>query len=738
MSPRHSRTQYRENVRLLREGTMEVRRESIMPRLLTVSDVQAIIRRPFKPPFSGRVSRYEQQLQKVKTLGARRRFHTGGFGGSGPSRMAENADNGPAEGTYEPLVLWQPDEDDIEAARQQAEEEGKPFRPPQPIAVEGVLAKWLRPHQREGVQFMFECVAGLREFEGNGCILADDMGLGKTLQSITLLYTLLRQGFKAGTPMVRKAIIVCPTSLVGNWENELSKWLGNRIRCVALCEAVRDDVIRGIDRYLRPGGPDSVLIVSYETFRLHAQRFANPRACDLLICDEAHRLKNDKTLTNQALNKLPTRRRVLLSGTPLQNDLEEFYAMVDFTNPGMLGSASRFRKRFQTPILLGREPDADSEEREEGEERTQELSEMVNMFILRRTNALLSAHLPPKLTLLVCCRLSQMQRQLYEHFLNSAAAQNLVSGKSKGVLSSITALRKLINHPKLIYDSIRTSGNEAAGFEDCEQFFPDDFGGRGRDRNAARADFSGKMLCLANLLHSVRTTTSDRVVLVSNFTQTLDIFAALCRTYNYPFVRLDGGTTVGKRTKLVDRLNDPEENVFCFLLSSKAGGCGLNMIGANRLVLFDPDWNPATDLQAAARVWRDGQKKKVFVYRFFAAGTIEEKVFQRQLSKEGLKSVISETGENKQASVSTEDLRDLFTLRDESCPSDTYEAMVGDKGKPPGFERTQQVGSPEEGDLALWAHHDSVETVEDPCLHNAAEQVSFTFTLDTVGQAIKS
>ncbi|KAL2937016.1 Protein CHROMATIN REMODELING 25 [Bienertia sinuspersici] len=170
------------------------------------------------------------------------------------------------------------------------------------------------------------------------------------------------------------------------------------------------------------------------------------------------------------------------------------------------------------------------------------------------------------------------------------------------------------------------------------------------------------MNVLARLLAQLRQKTDDRIVLVSNYTQTLDLFAQLCRERRYPFLRLDGTTSISKRQKLVNRFNDFSKDEFAFLLSSKAGGCGLNLIGGNRLVLFDPDWNPANDKQAAARVW-DGQKKRVYVYRFLSTGTIEEKVYQRQMSKEGLQKVIQhEQGDsNKGNTFSTEDLRDLFT-----------------------------------------------------------------------------
>ena len=193
----------------------------------------------------------------------------------------------------------------------------------------------------------------------------------------------------------------------------------------------------------------------------------------------------------------------------------------------------------------------------------------------------------------------------------------------------------------LLFRYSSDSGSTAPGFEDCEQYFPAPAegggggGGRGSrsgggDR-AANPEMSGKMHVLDRLMVQMRATTDDRIVLISNYTQTLDMFARLLRERDFPFVRLDGSTSAKKRMALVNDFNDPTKNQFAFLLSSKAGGCGLNLIGANRLVLFDPDWNPATDKQAAARCWREGQPKRCFTYRFVTTGTIEEKIFQRQV-----------------------------------------------------------------------------------------------------------
>ncbi|KAF2556056.1 hypothetical protein F2Q68_00017236 [Brassica cretica] len=627
------------NVNDLLRGNLVVQRQPLLPRVLSVSEGAAVCRKPFKPPCS---HGYNTTGQLSRRLSARKRFVP--WGSSSPVVVVlptklnesttiekdeeEEVVSLPPE--VEPLVLWQLDESD-DAMR---------------ISVHPLLVRFLRPHQREGVQFMFDCVSGLHGSENiNGCILADDMGLGKTLQSITLLYTLLCQGFD-GTPMVKKAIIVTPTSLVSNWEAEIKKWVGDRIQLIALCESTRDDVLSGIDSFTRPRSALQIIEV-------------------------------------------------------------------------------------------------------------------------------------------VCCKMTTLQSTLYNHFISSKNLKRALADNAKQtkVLAYITALKKLCNHPKLIYDTIKSKSPGTIGFEDCLEFFPAEmFSGRSgawTGGDGAWVELSGKMHVLSRLLANLRRNTDDRIVLVSNYTQTLDLFAQLCRERRYPYLRLDGSTSISKRQKLVNRLNDPTKDEFAFLLSSKAGGCGLNLIGANRLVLFDPDWNPANDKQAAARVWRDGQKKRVYVYRFLSTGTIEEKVYQRQMSKEGLQKVIQhEQTDNSTRQgnlLSTEDLRDLFSfhgdvrseihgkmscsrcqndasgtenteegnennLDDSACQTDQEDigGFANDAGCLHSLKISErQVGTPLEEDLASWGHHFTSKSVPDTILQaSAGDEVTFVFTNQVDGKLI--
>ncbi|KAK1079664.1 DNA-dependent ATPase protein rad54 [Friedmanniomyces endolithicus] len=203
------------------------------------------------------------------------------------------------------------------------------------------------------------------------------------------------------------------------------------------------------------------------------------------------------------------------------------------------------------------------------------------------------------------------------------------------------------------------------------------------------------------MLARFRADTNDKIVLISNYTQTLDVFEKLCRNRSYGCLRLDGTMNVNKRQKLVDKFNDPDGPEFVFLLSSKAGGCGLNLIGANRLVLFDPDWNPAADQQALARVWRDGQKKDCFVYRFIATGTIEEKIFQRQSHKQSLSSCVVDSAEDVERHFSLDSLRELFQYRP-GTTSDTHDTFKCKRCK----EGRQTIKAPAMlyGDTSTWNH----------------------------------
>ncbi|KAG0262003.1 DNA-dependent ATPase protein rad54 [Linnemannia exigua] len=600
------------------------------------------------------------------------------------------------------------------------------------VVVDPVLGRVLRPHQVEGVKFMYKCTTGMTMPNAFGCIMADEMGLGKTLQCITLLWTLLKQSPDFGKGTIEKCIICCPSSLVKNWANEIIKWLGPGKIGVLTCDAkgTKEDTNNAMRQWASARlrmVVNPVLIISYESLRMYAPILAQT-PIGLMLCDEGHRLKNSVSQTFIALNELNVQRRVILSGTPIQNDLSEYFSLLNFANPGLLGSTAEFRKNYELPILRGRDSEATDKEQELSNQKLTELSGVVSKFIIRRTNDILSKYLPTKFEHVVFCQLSTFQLSLYKHFINSKSIQRLLRGQGSQPLKAIGLLKKLCNHPDLL--------DLPDDLEGCDSLLPQDYQTKNSKKPLSRGgilvqpEFSGKMLVLARMLAKIKKDTNDKIVLISNYTQTLDIFEKLCRQNQYGVLRLDGTMTINKRQKLVDRFNNPDGNEFVFLLSSKAGGCGLNLIGANRLVLFDPDWNPASDQQALARVWRDGQKKDCFVYRFIATGSIEEKIFQRQSHKQSLSSCVVDEDQDVERHFSQENLRQLFQFNETTECCDTHETFKCKRC----VDGRQMVKAPQVsyGDTSTWNHykgdHDLLK-LSDPLLQEEAESnaISFVF-----------
>lgn len=626
------------------------------------------------------------------------------------------------------------------------EEKKKKF-PNVPVVIDPKLSKILRPHQIEGVKFLYRCCTGRVVPRAYGCIMADEMGLGKTLQCIALLWTLLKQspqGSQKAT--IQKCVITCPSSLVRNWANELDKWLGKgavtplamdggkstkgakgSVGTASADKSVNNGYVATLLRqWAQAKGRQIVrpiLIISYETLRRNVGDLKDADI-GLLLCDEGHRLKNGESLTFTALDSLNCKRRVILSGTPIQNDLSEYFSLLNFANPGLLGSRGEFRKNYELDILRGRDANSTDDEVAKGTKKLQELSAIVSPLIIRRTNDILSKYLPVKYEHVVFCHLSPFQHQLYNHFNSSPEIKSLLRGKGSQALKAISLLRKLCTHPDLL--------DLPNDIEGCEDILPEDFvpkDSRGRGSREVKTWYSGKLTVLERMLARIRAETNDKIVLISNFTQTLDIIQNLCRERRYGCLRLDGTLSINKRQKLVDRFNDLENtNDFIFLLSSKAGGCGINLIGANRLILLDPDWNPAADQQALARVWRDGQKKDCFVYRFISTGTIEENIFQRQSMKQSLSSCVVDEKEDVDRLFSSDNLRELFNFRPNTvCDThDTFKCKRCREGK-------QFIKSPAllYGDANTWNHftNPELDKIQDLLLRQECgnDIVSFVF-----------
>ncbi|KAH7335916.1 SNF2 family N-terminal domain-containing protein [Rhizoctonia solani] len=534
-----------------------------------------------------------------------------------------------------------------------------------PVVVDPMLAKFLRPHQREGIQFMYESVMGMRTREQHGCILADEMGLGKTLQTIALVWTLLRQNpyyNPSGSPsgVIGKALIVCPVSLVNNWRKEFVKWLGRDRLKVFVGDKDKNHIKQFMHSRIH-----HVLIIGYEKLRtvIDDLTYCTP-PIGLIVCDEGHRLKSAQAKTTKMFEALKrTPRRIILSGTPIQNDLGEFHAMADFCNPGMLEEYSRFRRIYETPILKSRSPEASAKDIELGAARAVQLNELAKSFVLRRTADILTNYLPPKTEYVLFVQPTALQLSVFQKILRPDHVQDLVHGPTARSLALITTLTKICNSPIMLAKPDKVTGTEDG--KTTRTLVQEALGLLPPGAAPDDISLSGKLIALASLLKQLRQTTEEKCILVSHYTSTLNIVEAYCRSVHYTYSRLDGSTAVTKRQQLVDEFNQAKQSKkFLFLLSSKAGGVGLNLIGASRLVLIDSDWNPSHDLQSMARIHRDGQKRPVFIYRLITTGTIDEKIYQRQVTKLGLSNSLISESSGKEAGSSAKSSADSFTQRD--------------------------------------------------------------------------
>ncbi|KIY62493.1 hypothetical protein CYLTODRAFT_438881 [Cylindrobasidium torrendii FP15055 ss-10] len=612
------------------------------------------------------------------------------------------------------VALHNPQEPNAVVMKQPSEAQAKRYNTKQRPIIDVVLdpnvTHTLRPHQVEGIKFMYECVMGLRKHEGQGCILADEMGLGKTLQTIILVWTLLKQNPYGGGPTVQKVLVVCPVSLINNWKAEFRKWLGRDRVGVTVCDKAGD---HSVNVFIN-SKQQQVLIIGYERLRTVMNKLTScVPPIGLIICDEGHRLKSASNKTTSMFGALKTPRRVILSGTPIQNDLGEFHAMADFCNPGLLETYATFKKVYESPILKSRDPQCSSKEAELGEARSAELLNIAKSFVLRREATILGNYLPPKHEYVVFITPTELQLAIFDKVLHMDKFDDLVQSAAES-LALINMLTKVSNSPILLkamkdkaeHEGKTLSGASSVAIQAATRLIP--AGAQIEDMT-----LSGKLVALSRLLGHVKEKTEEKCVLVSNYTSTLEILEAFCRAKRYSFLRLDGSTPTAKRQEYVNLFNkSSQKSTFIFLLSSKAGGVGINLIGGSRLVLFDSDWNPSHDLQAMARCHRDGQKRPVFIYRFLTAGTIDEKIFQRQVTKLGLSdSLMSANQSSKSDAFTRKDLRDIFRIQPDTacntheiieCPCDRIpgasqqadedEDMSEDEGDgPSGFMSASQV-----------------------------------------------
>uniref|UniRef100_A0A8K9UQB9 DNA helicase n=1 Tax=Oncorhynchus mykiss TaxID=8022 RepID=A0A8K9UQB9_ONCMY len=623
------------------------------------------------------------------------------------------------------------------------------------VQVHRNLVTKLKPHQVDGVQFMWDCccesVKKTNKNSGSGCILAHCMGLGKTLQVVTLLHTLLlceKLDFST-------ALIVCPLNTVLNWLNEFEKWQygfkdEESLEVTELATVKRpQERASALQQWQEDGG---IMIIGYEMYRNLTQgrnikskklketfqkTLVDPGP-DFVICDEGHILKNEASAISKAMNSIKTRRRVVLTGTPLQNNLIEYHCMVNFIKENLLGSVKEFRNRFVNPIQNGQAADSTDQDVRIMKKRAHILYEMLNGCVQRRDYSALTKFLPPKHEYVVSVRVTPIQCTLYRHYLEHlTGAGNVVEGgrgrAGTKLFQDFQMLSRIWTHPwclQLDYISKENKGyfdedsmdefiaseteessmsmtsedekqkkkkkrgkarkkdsdSDSDALEVIKEWNTSSRGGDPSSRNRAEPEeevrpasspgtrspdwhkefvteadseileHSGKMVLLFEILRMAEEV-EDKVLVFSQSLISLDLIEDFLELSgrakeeekqspykgegkwfrNIDYYRLDGSTNALNRKKWAEEFNDTS-NVRgrLFLISTRAGSLGINLIGANRVIIFDASWNPSYDIQSIFRLYRFGQLKTCYVYRFLAQGTMEEKIYDRQVAKQSL------------------------------------------------------------------------------------------------------
>jgi len=614
------------------------------------------------------------------------------------------------------------------------------------------LQSIVKPHQIGGVRFLYDNIiespSRYNSSEGFGCILAHSMGLGKTLQIVTFCEVFLR----VTTGYQGHVLVIVPVNVIQNWLSEFNQWLpedGDNARqfyvhvvndaCKNLSQ--RASVIAG---WRQDGG---VLLMGYELYRQLANKkprkkrqkkhepvcidieeedtnktllddiqmaLVNPGP-DLVICDEGHRIKNSHASISQALKQIKTKRRVVLTGYPLQNNLMEYWCMVDFVRPNYLGNKTEFSNMFERPIQNGQCIDSTPKDKRLMKHRAHVLHEQLKGFVQRRGHAVLRETLPKKSEHVLFIRMTPVQRTLYKKFMDELISNRCVSNP----LKAFAVCCKIWNHPDMLYNFLKKKEDDSMDIE-LESMSQralnignryghgDEWGGGGEGggggggrggtygkKEEINYDWAQGMMSeyvpevvensykLELFLGILEETliAGDRILLFSQSLLTLNLLEAFLQqrqvhgyedywTPGYNYFRLDGSTNACERERLINVFNN-DEHVKLFMVSTRAGSLGINLVGANRVIVFDASWNPCHDTQAVCRVYRYGQVKTTHVYRFVADNSLEKKIYDRQVNKQGMADrVVDEM--NPDAHLSSKDVHSLICDEEDDPPVKDY------------------------------------------------------------------
>jgi SNF2 family DNA or RNA helicase len=471
----------------------------------------------------------------------------------------------------------------------------------QNLPVPGSLDAKLRPYQKRGYNWVCSLL-----LSGFGCILADDMGLGKTVQSIAAILRLKDEGL-----LNKGCLVVAPAAVLSNWEKELNRF------APGLCISRYHGNRRKLDR------KSDVFLTTYQTAVRDTEKLKK-ETFSLLLVDEAHMMKNAETRISRTIKQLRSQYRLALSGTPVENRLEDLRSLFDFILPGYLGDAQKFREQYRIPIEVMR-----------NHEQADILRKITSPFLLRRvkTDKNVIKDLPGKIVKNEYAVLEKGQAALYESVVaESIKKSEKVDPKERSALifSLLTSLKQICNHPR-VFDK----------------------------ESPAVSDISGKAQLLITLLEEILAN-REKTLIFSQYVETLDCLEKIIKKeLGEPALIYHGGLNQNTRADIIDRFQN-ESASRIMLISLKAGGLGLNLTAASRVIHYDLWYNPAVENQATDRAFRIGQKRTVFVHRFITRNSFEEKIDAMIASKQELADMTVASGESWIARMSHEELRALF------------------------------------------------------------------------------
>ncbi|XP_023201885.1 chromodomain-helicase-DNA-binding protein 3 isoform X1 [Xiphophorus maculatus] len=491
--------------------------------------------------------------------------------------------------------------------------------------------------------------------QGTDTILADEMGLGKTIQTIVFLYSLFKEGHTKGPFLVS-----APLSTIINWEREFEMWApdfyvvtytGDKDSRAIIREnefTFDDSIKTGKKAFkLRREAPIKfhVLLTSYELVTIDQTALKSiDWAC--LVVDEAHRLKNNQSKFFRRLNDYKIDYKLLLTGTPLQNNLEELFHLLNFLTPNRFNNLEGFLEEF-----------ADISK----EDQIKKLHDLLGPHMLRRLKADVFKNMPAKTELIVRVELSPMQKKYYKLILtkNFEALNSKGGGNQVSLLNIMMDLKKCCNHPYLFpVASMEAQKTPTGAYE-----------------GSALTKASGKLTLLQKMLRKLKDQ-GHRVLVFSQMTKMLDLLEDFLDYEGYKYERIDGGITGALRQEAIDRFNAPGACQFCFLLSTRAGGLGINLATADTVIIFDSDWNPHNDIQAFSRAHRIGQANKVMIYRFVTRASVEERITQVAKRKMMLTHLVVRPGlGSKAGSMTKQELDDILKFGTEELFKDEGEGM---------------------------------------------------------------